>query len=514
MISLFSQMLLLGLVLCCYHSSVVAFSPLPSAKQVRMRQSAPLGATASLDSVPLIPREILFGNPTYASPTLSPDGKFLAYLAPSEDLNVLNVFVRNTFDSSTARQVTDDKSRGIRSVTWAEDSKTILYMQDFEGDENFHLWAIDATQPDGKARDLTPGEHVKASSITTNKRFPDEVLVGTNQRDSSQFDMYRCTLETGELVLEAQNPGDVVSWGSEDETFQVRMATVRNQKDSSNTVRIRDSSEGEWRDLVTFPFEEEGGFVDFLPSGDIGYITSTLGRDTKALLKVDLKTGESLEVISENDQCDIRGITLDQDTKEVRAVTYNYARTERVFFDKELEEDYRVLESLMPEGAEVGVVSRTRDEKLWVVVYSRSDGPSEYVLYDQGTKKTTPLFVTKPELLDYELQMMEDVRIKARDGLELVAYLTRAAGTKEGEKAPLILLVHGGPWARDFWGFNSQAQWFANRGYSTLQANFRGSTGYGKTFLHKGDKQWGVGDMQHDLTDSVLWAIEQGIADR
>lgn len=491
---------------------VNSFSLLPSAKQMSRRASSLAAAKSALEEVPLIPREVLFGNPKYASPTLSPDGKFLAYLAPSDE-NVLNVFVRETFESTTARQVTNDTSRGIRSVLWAEDSKTILYMQDFEGDENFHVWAIDATQPDAEARDLTPGENVKASSIMTNKRFPDEILVGTNQRDPSQFDMYRCTLDSGELVMDTQNPGDVVGWGSEDETFQVRMATVRNQADSSNTIRIRDGPDGEWRDLVTLNFDEEGGFVDFMPQGDVGYITSTIDRDTKALLKVDLKTGETLDVVSENDKCDVRGITLDQDTKEVRAVTFNYARTERVFFDKELEADYEILESIMPEGAEVGVASRTRDEKLWVVVFSRSDGPSEYVLYDQVKKKTTPLFVTKPELLDYELQMMEDVRIKARDGLELVGYLTRAAGTEEGEKAPLVLLVHGGPWARDFWGFSAQAQWFSNRGYSTLQVNFRGSTGYGKTFLHKGDKQWGVGDMQHDLTDSVLWAIDQGIAD-
>jgi dipeptidyl aminopeptidase/acylaminoacyl peptidase len=246
------------------------------------------------------------------------------------------------------------------------------------------------------------------------------------------------------------------------------MATVRNQADSSNTIRVRDGPEGEWRDLVTFPFEEEGGFVDFMPDGDAGNITSTIDRDTKALLKVDLKTGETLEVVSENEKCDVRGITLDQDTKEVRAVTFNYARTERVFFDKELEADYKVLGSIMPEGAEVSVASRSRDEKLWAVVFSRSDGPSEYLLYDQVSKKTTPLFVTKPELLNYELQMMEDVWIKARDGLELVGYLTRAARTKKGEKTPLVLLFHGGPWARDFWGFNAQAQWFANRGYSTL----------------------------------------------
>jgi len=431
------------------------------------------------DELPLIPRKILFGNPKFASPILSPDGQYLAYLAPSPDLEVLNVFVRATYDADTSRQVTNDTSRGIRSVTWAEDSRTLLYLQDSEGDENFHLWAIDATtnSTSPAARDLTPGDNVKASTVVTNKRFPDEILVGTNQRDASRFDMYRCVLETGHLRMVAKNPGDVVGWGSEDESFEVRMAQVRNQEDSSSTVRIRDGDDGddgvdndEWRDLVTFPYGEEGGFVDFCPDGSTGYITSTLGRDTKALLQVNLTTGDTIREVFSNDKCDVRGITLDQDTKQVRAVASNYARTERIFFDPELEKDYEVLDSLKPDDeAEVSVASRTRDEKLWVVAFTRSDGPTEYVLYNQVEKTTTPLFVSKPDLLQYKLQPMEDVRIPARDGLELVGYHTRAVATVWHEPTkpfPLILLVHGGPWARDFWGFNAQAQWFANRGTS------------------------------------------------
>lgn len=232
------------------------------------------------------------------------------------------------------------------------------------------------------------------------------------------------------------------------------------------------------------------------------------------MLKVDLTTGDTLEEIYSNDKCNVGGITLEKDTKELRALTYNYARTERVFFDKELEEDHEYLKSKSPTpNAEISVSSRSLDESKWVVAYSRSDGPTEYVIYDKGTeeRKVTPLFVSNPKLLPYKFAPMEDVRIPAHDGLELVGYLTRAV--TEGP-SPLILLVHGGPWARDYWGFTSQAQWFANRGYATLQVNYRGSTGYGKTFLHKGDKQWGVGDMQHDLTSAVEWAIKEGVADK
>lgn len=471
----------------------------------------------------IVPRSVLFGNPTYASPKLSPDGKYLAYLAPDEE-DILNVHVRETNDAATARVVTHDPSkRGIRIFQWAEDSATILYRQDFEGDENFHLWAIDVTTtsststttPDAsKVKDLTPGKDVKVSQVITNKRFPNEILVSTNARDSKVFDMYRCQYQTDDgsestLTMDTENPGDVIAWGIEDESNEVRFSLIRNQEDSSNTLKVRDTAEAEWRELLTFPYGEEGNFVEFCKDNSC-YITSSLGRDTKALLKMDLKTGETLEEICSNDKCDVGGVSLDDDTKELRFVSFNYARTERVFFDDAIKKHYDVLEAAAPEGSEVSVASKTRDESVWVVAVSRSDGPTEYKLYTAATQELTDLFVSQPELLNYKFAVMEDVRIPTRDGLELVAYLTRA---KTDEATPLILLVHGGPWARDFYGFRSSVQWFANRGYAVLQVNYRGSTGYGKTFLHKGDGEWGVGAMQHDLTDSVQWATEQGIAD-
>ena len=460
----------------------------------------------------IIPTDVLFGNPKYASPMISPDGNLLSFLAPSEE-GVLNIFVvdmTDEFNIESARMITNDTSRGIRQARWAPDSKTMLYLQDFEGDENFHLWAVDATSlVETEPRDLTPGENVKASNLITNKRSKDEILVATNEREPTCFDMYRVNYKSGERVMDTENPGDVLGWGTEDESFEVREALVKNQNDSSETIRVRDDKDSEWRDLITFPYGENGNLVDFCKDGKSCWMTSSLGRETTALTKVDLATGETLETVSYNDKCDCGGVVLDDDTKELKAVSYNYARRERVFFNHELEKDYHILESLGPDNTEVGVASRTEDEKTWVVAYSKSDGPTAYVLYNQEKKESTPLFVSRPELLDYQFAQMEDVRIQARDGLELVGYLTRSDTEK---KTPLILLVHGGPWARDYWGFNAQAQWFANRGYATLQVNFRASTGYGKSFLHKGDGQWGAA-MQDDLTDSVQWAIDQGIAD-
>ena len=264
-------------------------------------------------SAELIPRKVLFGNPEYASPMLSPDGLYLAYLAPSPDLGVLNVFVRKvTEDASKARMVTTDTSRGIRRAFWAEDSVTMLYMQDFEGDENFHLWAIDVTDDAAEARDLTPGGNVKAQNVITNKRYPNELLVATNARDPKAFDMYRCAYQTGELVMDTKNPGNVVGWGAEDVSFEVRDAVVRNQEDSSTMVRVRDDTNSEWRDLITFPFEEDGNLVDFCLDGKSCWMKSSIGRETTALLKVDLKTGDTLEEKSYDDKCDCGGVFLDQ----------------------------------------------------------------------------------------------------------------------------------------------------------------------------------------------------------
>jgi len=483
-----------------------------------LKMTATAGSTTkgtSTTSECIIPRAVLFGNPEKTAPMLSPDGKFLSYLAPSPDLEVLNVWVQENVDGAEARMITADKSRGIRQAFWAQDSATMLFMQDFEGDENFHLWSVDVTTEGSTARDLTPGENVKASNVISNKRFPDQILVGTNSKNPALFDMYRFAYKSGiaeEETLDTKNPGDVLGWGAEEFSFEIREAVVKNQEDSSTTVRVRDDTKSKWRDFLNFPYGEDGNLVDFCAdNGKTCYVTSSIGRETTALLKVDLKTGETIKEIFSNEKCDVGGINLDQDTKEIRSIAYNYARTERLFFDKELEADFEILKGLGPKNGEVSVASTTRDEKTWIVAYTRSDGPTEYVIFDQVTKITKPLFVTQPKLLGYKFAPMEDVRIKARDGLELVGYLTRAA---TDVATPLVLLVHGGPWARDRWGFNGSAQWFANRGYATLQVNYRGSTGYGKSFLHKGDKQWGVGDMQHDLTDSVKWAIDEGIAEK
>ena len=325
----------------------------PHSSLLPRRAVAYCQATTSTD---VIPRDVLFVPIEYASPMLSPDGKLLAYLRP-DSAGVLNVWCR-TIGTNDDRVVTQYKYRGVRQAFWAEDSTTLLFMQDDAGDENFHLFAIDATEPSSVARDLTPFPGAKAQNVITNKRYPDTLLVGVNKRNPAMFDMYRCDLKSGELTLDTENPGNVLGWGSEDESFEIREAVVMNQADSSSTVKVRDSKEGEWRELIHFPYGEEGNMIDFSKDGKSALVLSSLGRETTALQRLDIATGEVMETIASSEKCNTGGILLDDDTKEVRVVSFNYARTERTWFDKGLEADFKKLEAAAPEGSEITLASK------------------------------------------------------------------------------------------------------------------------------------------------------------
>mmetsp|Transcript_11626 Transcript_11626/g.36812 ORF Transcript_11626/g.36812 Transcript_11626/m.36812 type:complete len:517 (+) Transcript_11626:981-2531(+) len=344
----------------------------------------------------------------------------------------------------------------------------------------------------------------------TSKHFPGEVLVGMNQRDPRVFDMYRIDLATGEAALDTENPGDVLGWMT-DAQFQIRGAMAMNPADASKTLRVRDTTAAEWRDLITWPQEENGGPKGFNKSGNGIFVESSLGCDTTRLLEVSCEDGSELREIAHRDLCDVGATLFDDDTKEPQAVSFNYQRKEWVVLDPTIQKDFDAVQALQP-GRDFSIASTDQAERTWVVTFSRDDGPSTNYLYSRDTGESTFLFTTQPKLEEYDLAPMKPVVIEARDGEKLVSFLTLPVAGGEGP-FPLVLNVHGGPWARDVWGCRPDAQWFANRGYACLQVNFRGSTGFGKRFLHLGDKQWGVGTMQHDLTDSVRWAVDQGIAD-
>jgi dipeptidyl aminopeptidase/acylaminoacyl peptidase len=454
----------------------------------------------------LIPLEVLFDNPKQSQARLSPDGKYLSYLAPS-DKGVLNVWIE-PLGEGEPRMVTQDTDRGIRTHAWSEDGGMILYLQDIGGDENWHFYGTDLGT--GVTRDLTPFLGIRAQNIVTDRNRPGEILVGLNLRDRRVFDMYRIDLATGAVVFDTANPGDVLGWVT-DPDFRIRAAFATSPATGDQILRVRDSEEAEWRDLVTWPFDENGNVHGFSADGKSLFIESSLDTDTTRLLRIDASSGEELEVLAQHERSDVGSLFVDEARHLIQAVERNYLKPEWQILDPAIAPDFARLGEKNP-GASFGVTSRTADDKKWIVFYDRDDAPTSYYLYDRDRRTIDLLFSTRPDLEKYTLAEMEPVIVPVRDGLELVSYLTLPVGV-EAKGLPLVLNVHGGPWSRDVWEFERTAQWLANRGYAVLQVNFRGSTGFGKSFLNAGNGEWGQGFMQHDLTDAVKWAIDQGIAD-
>ena len=453
---------------------------------------------------PLVPRDLFFGNPVKAGPQISPDGKLLGYLAPSKE-GTLNVWVR-TLGRDDDRMVTNDIKRGIRQYFFAEDGQHLLYLQDVGGNENFHLYAVDlATQA---VKDLTPHEGVRAEGVERDRKHPDELVVSLNLRDKKYFDAYRISIQTGEEKLDAQNPGDVEGWAT-DADFVVRGAQARDPADGSTIWRVRDDANSPWRDLLRLPPEENGDFVDFTADGKAAYVTMSIGSDVTRLVKLDLATGKELGTIATDPRCDVGGVMIQPDTHVIQAVGFNYLRNEWKVLDPSIEADHAAIRKLTP--GDYSVVSRDRADRTWIVATTVSDGPVKWYLYDRPARKATFLFTNQPALEELQLAKIEGVVIEARDGLKLPCYLTLPVGVP-AKNLPCVLYTHGGPWARDTWGYNPTDQWLANRGYAVLNVNFRASTGFGKAFLHAGELQWGL-KMQDDLTDAAKWAIAKGYAD-
>lgn len=467
----------------------------------------------------LIPREVLYGNPVKTFPQISPDGTNLAYLAPSKE-DVLNVWIKTIGKEDD--QILTDNSRPIYQYKWAYDQKHLLYIQDSDGDENDHVFSIEIESK--IVRDLTPFPGKKAVNFLLDEAHPDELLVGLNVRDPRVFDMYRVHLSTGAAVLDTQNPGDVLGWTT-DSNFVIRAATALNPDDVSTIIRIRDAADKPWRNLIVFPFlkshmlgQVNGGnmVVGFTKDGNSLYITSTLNSDTLRLERVDATNGKTLEVLAEDPRSDIWTPGLDSpeiffngQTGKVDAVMICYLKPEYIFINPEFKKDVEFLQKQHP-----GIPYIENSDKAdanWIVSYIVDDSPTAFYVYNRPKKQAQFLFFDRPDLEKYKLAKMEPVIIPSRDGLQLVSYLTLPVGV-EPKGLPLVLFPHGGPWYRDSWGYNAEAQWLANRGYAVLQVEFRGSVGFGNKFLNAATGEWGR-KMQNDLTDGVNWAIEKGIAD-
>ena len=461
-----------------------------------------MGQSTSTDTK-LIPLEVLLGNPEKAQPQISPDGKRMAYIAPVD--GVLNVWVGDVGKDNYA-PVTKDTDRGIRGYAWAYDNKHLIYIQDQGGDENWRIYSVDLDTDE--IRDLTPFEHVQARIQSMNKDFPNDMLIALNKDNQALHDVYHCDLTTGQLKKVAENTSGFLAWVA-DREMKVRGA-VSMTMEGGMLIQVRDTEDGEFRPLL------EVGPDDMLTTGPVGftadgkgmYLLNSTGRNTGQLTKMDIATGAE-EVIAADPECDVTGAIVHPDTREIQAVSFLRDRVEWQVLDESIQADFDAIRALHP--GDFGVTDRDVADKTWLVAFTADDGPVSYYSLDRDTKDATFLFEHRPDLNDYTLSKMEPFSIQARDGLTLHGYITFPPNA-DRKNLPTVLNVHGGPWGRDSWGFNPEAQWFANRGYLSIQVNFRGSTGYGKDFVNAGDRQWGA-KMHDDLLDTVEWAVKQGYAD-
>ncbi len=456
---------------------------------------------------PLIPRQDLFGNPEKTHLEISSDGKWLAWLAPVD--GVLNVFAAPVRDPGKAFPITAEKKRGIRSYHWAYDGVHLVYQQDEGGDENWHVYAANVAERTTK--DLTPFPGVRAATAGRSHKIRNEILISLNKRDRQYPDLYRASLESGELRLVAKNLG--YSRIVADAAFAPRLAWKATPEGGAEILLADGRGFRPWLEIR--PEDAANTKLQGLGADGTFLMLDSRGRNTAALTRIDPYTGEEW-VIAEDPRADIGAELADWNTREPMAYTVTYQRTEHRALSPKLKPDFDFLTQKF--GSEWSVDSRTEDNRLWTVSVSSDVRPAVSYLYKRDDKSLLRLFDGRPKLIGAPLAPMHGVIIKSRDGLDLVSYLTLPKGSEDGhegrpdEPLPLVLLVHGGPWSRDVFGYHARHQWLANRGYAVLSVNFRGSAGFGKAFLNAGNREWGR-KMDNDLLDAVQWAIDGKIAD-
>jgi dipeptidyl aminopeptidase/acylaminoacyl peptidase len=469
----------------------------------------PLSRTAADDAIPLIPRQAFFGNPEKARARLSPNGERLAFVAPLN--GVLNIWVGPVDDLSAAKPVTRDTFRGIVQYSWAYTDRHLLYTQDKNGDEDAHVYCVDLETLE--TTDLTPLPKVAAQIEGVSEKFPEEIIVGINDRDPAWHDLYRVHLKTGERKLIQKNEG--LAGFVLDDDYRVRFAV--NYTEDAAQVYYTLSEQGDWTQefLRIDPADAmTTSLAGFDKSGEQVYLIDSRNRNTACLKMLHLKTGQET-LLAEHPQADIAGALTHPTEKKVQAVSFTYARTEWKILDDTIRPDFEFLQRLA--DGEMQITGRTLDDRFWTVVYLMDNGPARFYLYNRDAREARLVFVSDSKLAALPLARMHPEVIKARDGLELVCYLTlpRSAdpqGTgRPQQPLPMVLNVHGGPWARDEWGYDPEHQLLANRGYAVLSVNYRGSTGFGKQFINAADGEW-AGKMHLDLLDAVAWAVEEKIA--
>jgi dipeptidyl aminopeptidase/acylaminoacyl peptidase len=456
--------------------------------------------TTASSRTKLIPLRDFFRNPERSGFQVSPDGNSISFTQPYQ--NRMNVFVQPRAGGEAVR-VTSETERDVAGYFW-KGSNRIVYLKDFKGDENFHLVAVDA---DGKNPvDLTPFEKVRADIVDDLYDNDDAMLVSMNKRNPEVFDVYRLDLNSKELTLIAENPGNVTGWVT-DHTGCIRLALVTDGVDSS--ILHRPDQNTPFKTVITTNFKEQIQPLFFDFDNKLLFASSNIGRDKAAIVRVDPATAKEESIIFQHPEVDVSGLAWSRKRKVYTEVQFLTWKRERKFFDAQMEALQRDLENLLP-GYEVDLQSGNKNEDIFVVAAWSDRTLGARYLYEVASKKLTKLAEIAPWLPEGDLVEMKPITYEARDGLTIHGYLTLPRGA--AKKLPLVVNPHGGPWARDSWGYNAEVQFLANRGYAVLQINFRGSTGYGRAFWAASFKEWGK-TMQDDVTDGVKYVIAQGIAD-
>lgn len=451
----------------------------------------------------IIPLEDFFKNPERTSYNISPDGKYISFMAPYESR--MNIFVQKTGSDKVTR-LTSETKRDIAGYYWANNTR-LLYINDNGGDENFALFGVDVNGKNEKC--LTCFENVRTQIIDDLEDQPDFVIVGLNKRDAMVFDPYRLNINTGDMVMLAENPGNIQGWMTDHEgKLRVAMAIV----DGVNTQLLyRDNEEEEFRPILTTSFKESMSPQFFTFDNKRLYATSNLNRDKSAAVIFDPVSATETEMLYENDSYDVSSISYSRKRKVITAASYTSWKRERNFFDETTKKLFERLEKEL-KGYEISISASDKAEEKFIIRTYSDRSLGSYYFFDKKKDKLTKIQEVSPWIDENQMAEIKPIQYRSRDGLIIHGYLTLPKGV-EPKNLPVVINPHGGPWARDNWGFNPEVQFLANRGFAVLQMNFRGSTGYGKAFWEASFKQWGL-TMQNDITDGVYWLIEQGIADK
>lgn len=495
----------------------------PTAQSAESEQSDP-SASPPADMPDVIERDVLFGNPDRVSIRVSPDGQKLAWLAPHN--GVLNIFVGPVDDPDAAEPVTDVSDEPIENFQWTYTSDDILYSQDQDGNEQFHVYRVDLQTNDTK--DLTPIDGIQARIEQLSPEHPNKALIGINKRSKKLHDLYEVDLQSGDRRLVQKNTEGFVGFITTD-SFDVKLgmkslpdggaAYYKPTADSADS----DADATEWREVMRLSRDDSmtTSIVGFSDDEETIYMTDSRGRDTAALVAYpfdkDLENNDNRRVLASSERADIDGVTLHPETHKPQAATATYKRKVWKPLDDEFKSHLNTLREATPDG-QLAIASRSDDNSIWTALLIQDDGPVRYYTYNTDNQNTDFLFVHREDLKGLPLVEMEPVTVETRDGLTLVNYLSLPPGTETKtdsetvptEPVPTIIHVHGGPWSRVSWSYHPIHQWLTNRGYAVLSVNFRGSTGFGKNFLNAGNKEWGR-KMHNDLLDARQWAIDKGI---